>query len=188
MRPSPAAQPATPRSWPGRSKSPPWWASGRFLCEISSGDTVILDGGQGLLILDPDGPTVARYEAARRAQFTTSGLTAVPLKDVPPVTRDGVRIASLGNIEFPPEAAHCVDRGADGVGLYRTEFLYVNKLTDPTEAEHFDAYKAVLAAVGPDRPVVIRTLDLGADKFSSVSGLLTVEKTRFWDYAVCDSA
>jgi phosphotransferase system enzyme I (PtsI) len=63
--------------------------------------------------------------------------------------------------------------------LYRTEFLYINKTTDPTEQEHFEAYKAVLASMGPDRPVVIRTLDIGADKFSSVSDLVTGEKNPF---------
>ncbi len=71
----------------------------------------------------------------------------------------------LGNIEFPHEADHCRERGADGVGLYRTEFLYLNKTDDPTEAEQFEAYMTVLRALGPGKPVVIRTLDLGADKF-----------------------
>jgi phosphotransferase system enzyme I (PtsI) len=67
------------------------------------------------------------------------------------------------NIEFPDETKHCLERGADGVGLYRTEFLYLNKTADPTESEHLEAYLAVLRTLGP-RPVVIRTLDLGADK------------------------
>jgi phosphotransferase system enzyme I (PtsI) len=70
----------------------------------------------------------------------------------------------LGNIEFPQEAQHCTGRGADGVGLYRTEFLYLNKTADPNESEQYEAYMAVLRAIGPDKQVVIRTLDLGADK------------------------
>ena len=152
---------------------------GRFLGDVASGDIVIVDGGQGVLILDPDPATIAIYTAKRLAESSESGLRYEPLRDVPSVTRDGVRISLLGNIEFPSEAVHCLERGADGVGLYRTEFLYVNKSTDPTEQEHFDAYKAVLTAVGPSRPVVIRTLDIGADKFSSVSGLLTGEKNPF---------
>src|SRR5262249_32700127 len=65
----------------------------------------------------------------------------------------------------PHEAPHCLERGADGVGLYRTEFLYLDKQADPTEAEHMEAYVTVLRALAP-RPVVIRTLDLGADKFA----------------------
>lgn len=152
---------------------------GRFLQDVSSGELVVVDGGQGLLILEPDAGTVARYENLRRVQFTASGTVIEPLRDVPPVTLDGVRVSLLGNIEFPVEAEHCLERGADGVGLYRTEFLYVNKSTDPTEAEHFAAYRAVLTTLGPDRPVVIRTLDIGADKFSGMSELLHGEKNPF---------
>jgi phosphotransferase system enzyme I (PtsI) len=138
-----------------------------------------VDGTEGLLILDPDPPTLARYEAKRLAAYSASGALVDGLKQLDPVTRDGVRMTLLGNIEFPSEAAQCVERGAEGVGLYRTEFLYINKSSDPTEEEHFQAYKAVLAALGPDRPMVIRTLDLGADKFSSVSELLLSEKNPF---------
>ena len=72
----------------------------------------------------------------------------------------------MGNIEFPQEAKHCLDRGADGVGLYRTEFLYLNKTTDPTETEHLDAYTMVARTLG-NKSVIIRTLDLGADKFAN---------------------
>jgi len=90
-----------------------------------------------------------------------------------------VRITLHGNIEFPNEAALSLGRGAEGVGLYRTEFLYLNKSTDPTEEEHYQAYKAVLEAMGPDRPVVIRTLDLGADKFAAASVDLSDEKNPF---------
>ncbi|OWK46520.1 Phosphoenolpyruvate-protein phosphotransferase of PTS system [Fimbriiglobus ruber] len=150
---------------------------GRFLSDVSIGDTVIVDGTRGLLILDPDEATLERYTAARAAQ--EAGGQADNLRDVAPVTRCGTRVLLLGNIEFPHEAPHCLDRGAEGVGLYRTEFLYVNKTADPTEAEHYEAYKSVLTALGPDRPVVIRTLDIGADKFSAVSGLLSAEKNPF---------
>ncbi len=73
----------------------------------------------------------------------------------------------MGNIEFPQEVTHCVDRGADGVGLYRTEFLYLTSDTEPTEEDHFQAYSGVVKVMG-DRPVVIRTLDLGADKYAGV--------------------
>src|SRR5262249_7652321 len=68
------------------------------------------------------------------------------LRDLPAVTRDkgAAPIQLLGNIEFPEEARHCLDRGAEGVGLYRTEFLYLNKVSDPTEAEHLEAYQTVL--------------------------------------------
>jgi phosphotransferase system enzyme I (PtsI) len=74
-----------------------------------------------------------------------------------------MHIQILGNIEFPYEVEHCIDRGADGVGLYRTEFLYLGSETEPTEEVHFEAYMQVVKAMG-DRPVTIRTFDMGADK------------------------
>ena len=88
-------------------------------------------------------------------------------------------IRLLGNIELAQEAAQCLERGAEGVGLYRTEFLYLNKTSDPSEEEHHAAYLAVLQTLGPNRPLVIRTLDLGGDKFSSVSGAMAVERNPF---------
>ncbi|HET6573424.1 MAG TPA: phosphoenolpyruvate--protein phosphotransferase [Fimbriiglobus sp.] len=150
---------------------------GRFLTDVSGGDLVIVDGRKGLLILDPDETTIAEYRALRLAQESIH-VEELPT-EVPAVTRDGVTVSLLGNIEFPEEAAHCVPRGAEGVGLYRTEFLYINKADDPTEEDHFQAYKKVLADIGPGRPVVIRTLDIGADKFSSVTGHLDSEKNPF---------
>ncbi|MGL6073285.1 MAG: phosphoenolpyruvate--protein phosphotransferase [Fimbriiglobus sp.] len=152
---------------------------GRFLSEVSSGELVIVDGGQGVLIIDPDPATLRKYEHLKEDQVSGSSFLVQSLKDIPPVTQDGVRIGLLGNIEFPNEAINCIERGADGVGLYRTEFLYVNRNSDPTEAEHYEAYKAVLTTLGPTRPVVIRTLDIGADKFSSASSLLAGEKNPF---------
>lgn len=137
---------------------------GRFLTDISGGDEVIVDGNRGVLIINPDDETRARYEETRRSLGTFArGLGAV--RDLPAQTKDGSRVTLLGNIEFPHEADHCRERGADGVGLYRTEFLYLNKTDDPTEAEQFEAYMTVLRSLGPGKPVVIRTLDLGADKF-----------------------
>jgi phosphotransferase system enzyme I (PtsI) len=146
---------------------------GRFLSDVSGGDLVIVDGHQGLLILNPDDQTVAEYESIRAADRAKSD-PYITIKDAPPVTRDGVRVSLLGNIEFPDEAKHCVERGAEGVGLYRTEFLYLNKSEDPTEEEHFEAYREVLAALD-GRPVVIRTLDIGADKFSAATGQLILD-------------
>lgn len=152
---------------------------GKFLTDVSGGDRVIVDGNNGLLILDPDDATVERYEKARRLERSKSGLHRIQSRNVPAVSRDGVRINLLGNIEFPAETRPCLDYGAEGVGLYRTEFLYVHKATDPTEEEHYQAYKAVLTEIGPDKPVVIRTLDLGGDKFAHAAGLAAVEKNPF---------
>jgi phosphotransferase system enzyme I (PtsI) len=140
---------------------------GKFIIDVSGGDLVIVDGNRGYLILNPDEETLERYEQTRT---TFQGIESrlAELRDLPAETKEGVTVSLLGNIEFPQEARHCVERGADGVGLYRTEFLYLGKQADPTEAEHLDAYLTVLRTLGT-RPVVIRTLDLGADKFATAS-------------------
>lgn len=151
---------------------------GRFLSDVSGGDTVIVDGEEGLLIIDPDEETLARYEGLRVALLSHVDRFET-LRDKPAATIDRVRIRLFGNIELEHEAPQCLDRGAEGVGLYRTEFLYLNKSADPTEEEHYEAYKSVINTIGKDRPVVIRTLDLGADKFSSASIPLGPEKNPF---------
>src|SRR5262249_54300854 len=139
---------------------------GKFVTDVSGGDTVIVDGNRGVLILNPDEETLDHYRSAQ-SNFRSFESALVALRTLPAETKDGVRVSLLGNIEFPSEAAHCLQRGAEGVGLYRTEFLYLGKDQDPTEAEHLDAYLTVIRTLGPGQPVVIRTLDLGADKFAS---------------------
>jgi phosphotransferase system enzyme I (PtsI) len=136
---------------------------GPFLAEAKSGAQAILDGNAGMLILDPDPETLQRYRsAARNHSLFVASLTQ--LHSLPAETKDGVRIRLLGNIEFPHEARQCVERGADGIGLYRTEFLYINSEDPPDEEAHYAAYRKVLEVIGPDRPVTFRTMDLGADK------------------------
>ncbi|MBM4068896.1 MAG: phosphoenolpyruvate--protein phosphotransferase [Planctomycetes bacterium] len=149
---------------------------GRFLTDVSGGDEVIVDGNRGVLILNPDDETREHYEKVRK-RFRSFEKKLVALRDLPAETKDRVRVVLMGNIEFPQEIKHCLERGADGVGLYRTEFLYLNRTTDPTEAEHVDAYLTVLRTLGP-KPVVIRTLDLGADKFASAQGAWGVADER----------
>jgi len=139
-------------------------ALGPFITDVSGGDRVIVDGHHGLLIIDPDEETLKRYEHVQ-ASFRSHVSQLAELRSLPAETRDGVRVLMLGNIEFPQESTPCLEHGAEGIGLYRTEFLYLGRQTDPTEAEHLEAYLTVLRAMGPHRPVVIRTLDLGADKF-----------------------
>ena len=148
---------------------------GRLLTDVSGGDEVIVDGNRGLVILNPDEETRERYLVLQR-QFGTFAKRLDELRDLPAETKDGTRAALLGNIEFPQEAAHCTDRGAGGVGLYRTEFLYLNKTEDPNENEQYEAYMAVLRAIGPNRPVVIRTLDLGSDKLFRAADKHLIEK------------
>jgi phosphotransferase system enzyme I (PtsI) len=138
--------------------------TGPFLTDVSGGDLVIIDGDQGLVILNPDEETVARYRHEVE-EHRNLAVRLEALRDLPAETLDGVRIQLFGNIEFPHEATFCVERGCDGIGLYRTEFLYLGTATEPTEEDHYKAYAEVLRVMG-DKPVVIRTLDLGADKMA----------------------
>jgi len=141
---------------------------GPFLTDVSGGDLVIIDGDNGLVILQPDEETIARYRHEAEQQKTLQA-RLVALRDLPATTACGTRIELLGNIEFPYEVDHCIERGADGIGLYRTEFLYLTSEHEPTEEDHFAAYSRVVQTIG-DRPVVIRTLDLGADKLNRSPG------------------
>jgi phosphoenolpyruvate-protein phosphotransferase (PTS system enzyme I) len=136
--------------------------TGPFLAEVSGGEMVIIDGDKGLVILQPDEEMLARYRHEAEEQRSMAAKLE-PLKGLPAETLDGVRIQILGNIEFPYEVDHCIDRGADGVGLYRTEFLYLGSDIEPTEEVHFEAYSRVVKAMG-EKPVTIRTFDMGADK------------------------
>jgi phosphotransferase system enzyme I (PtsI) len=139
---------------------------GTFLTDVSGGDTVIIDGHQGFVILQPDEETLAQYRREAEHELTFAA-TLETLRDLPAETADGVRIELLGNIEFPYEVEHCLERGVGGIGLYRTEFLYLSAATEPTEDTHFEAYSRVVKAMG-NKPVVIRTLDLGADKLAQM--------------------
>ena len=132
--------------------------------EISAGDTVIIDGHRGVVVVDPDEATLEQYR--RYGQQQVDFIHSLDsLRDLPAVTRDGHEIALLGNIEFPSEVAGVFDRGGQGIGLYRTEFLYLGSDSEPTEDEHYAAYREVLELSG-NHPTVIRTLDLGADKYT----------------------
>jgi len=131
---------------------------------VRGGDTIIVDGNRGIVIVNPDEATIAQYEEYSR-EFLELEHKFDALRDLPAVTRDGIKITLLGNIEFPDEAEEVLERGGQGIGLYRTEFLYLNSQTEPTEAEHYEAY-AETVSVFKDKPVIIRTMDLGADKFT----------------------
>ncbi|MEX0671450.1 MAG: phosphoenolpyruvate--protein phosphotransferase [Pirellulales bacterium] len=135
---------------------------GPFLADVSGGEPVILDGNQGVIILQPDEETIAQYRLKEEAARTVAARLD-RLRDLPAETTDGLRVQILGNIEFPSEVEQCISRGCDGIGLYRTEFLYLTSKREPTEEDHYAAYSEVVNAM-PGKPVVIRTLDLGADK------------------------
>jgi phosphotransferase system enzyme I (PtsI) len=131
---------------------------------VRGGDTVIIDGNRGIVIVNPDEQTIRRYREYSQ-EFTALEHRLDALRELPAKTRDGVEIKLLGNIEFPDEAALVLEKGGQGIGLYRTEFLYLNSKTEPTEQQHYDAYARTLE-VFKDRPVIIRTMDLGADKYT----------------------
>ncbi len=135
---------------------------GSFLDAISVGAQVIVDGDRGRVIIDPDEATLAHYQQQLERRRTLTARLA-ELRDLPAETADGARIRLSANIEFPHETETCLQRGADGIGLYRTEFLYLASAEEPSEEDHYRAYSEVLRAMN-GRPVVIRTLDLGADK------------------------
>jgi len=136
--------------------------------DLSGGDTVIVDGNRGLVIVNPDEPTIARFREAEQ-RFHRMEEELEHLRDLPAVTKDGHEVRLWGNIEFPHEVATCIERGATGVGLYRTEFLYLDRDEEPSEEDHFQAYAESIAAC-QGRPLTIRTCDLGADKFTHLSG------------------
>ncbi len=135
---------------------------GSFLDSVGSGDQVIIDGDRGRVIINPNAETVASYEERLERGRSLSARLA-ELRDLPAETADGVRILLNANIEFPHETDACIERGADGIGLYRTEFLYLASEEEPSEEDHYEAYSQVVQEMH-GRPVVIRTLDLGADK------------------------
>ena len=135
---------------------------GRVLAAVSGGDLIIVDGDSGCVILKPDEATLSRYHGTVE-EHRRQAAELERLRDLPAETKDGVRIRLMTNIEFPSEAPTCLDRGADGIGLYRTEFLYLGAAHEPSEEEHYQAYAQVVQTMA-GRPVTIRTLDLGADK------------------------
>ncbi|MCA9151019.1 MAG: phosphoenolpyruvate--protein phosphotransferase [Planctomycetales bacterium] len=136
--------------------------AGAFLNEVSGGDMLIVDGDRGRIILHPDDATLASYRQQAEQQRSQAAQLET-LRDLPAETLDGQKIAIMANIEFPREVDACLARGANGIGLYRTEFLYLGSGHEPSEDEHYQAYLRVVQAMN-GRPVVIRTLDLGADK------------------------
>jgi len=135
---------------------------------INPGDKLILDGISGVVIVNPTENQISDYEQRAKSHLTLELKLKEKARE-PAVTIDGTKISVLGNLEFREEVKTVLDHGAEGIGLYRTEFLYINREIIPTEEEHFQAYKAVVETVSPF-PTTIRTLDLGGDKLNSNLG------------------
>jgi phosphotransferase system enzyme I (PtsI) len=132
---------------------------------VRSGDTLIVDGSRGTVIVNPDRATLGKYRE-QSLKLVRLEKSLLKLKDLPAVTRDGYEVELSANIELPEELPSVIAHGARGIGLYRTEYFYMNRPGLPNEEEHFKAYKQVLRQIKP-YSVVIRTLDLGGDKFLS---------------------
>jgi len=130
---------------------------------VNPGDTLILDGISGVLIVNPSESQIREYQQRARSYLSLELKLKEKARE-PAITKDGKRIRVMGNLEFKEEVKTVLDHGAEGIGLYRTEFLYLVRRDIPTEEDHFDAYRSVVEAVSPYN-TVIRTLDLGGDKF-----------------------
>src|SRR5213596_787634 len=132
--------------------------------KLKTGQHVLLDGNDGWLILDPMPETLAQYAKieSRRARITAQ---LKELRETTSTTRDGRHIVLSANIELPEDVDAVKANGAEGIGLYRTEFLYLNRPTLPSEDEQYEIYRKVAERVRPD-PLIIRTFDLGGDKLA----------------------
>lgn len=145
---------------------------GNLSSVVSGGDVVIIDGSQHMVIANPDETTLAEYQA-KRASFGRLANELVQLRDQPSVTQDGVRVQLMANIEYPREGRISIEKGAEGVGLYRTEFIFLGG-NQPDEEEQHKIYREAIGGMD-GRPVTIRTFDLGADKYTQEK---TVERER----------
>ncbi len=136
-----------------------------LLKDAAPADTVALDGGTGEVVLRPTAATLARFER-RRSAIERAGRGLARLRRLPAETRDGVAIALEANLELPRELDQAVAAGAQGLGLVRTEFLYMNRDDLPDEDEQYGAYLALVRGMD-GKPVTLRTLDVGGDKLAA---------------------
>lgn len=130
--------------------------------KIENGVMVIVDGLDGQVIVDPSQEELAEYKA-KKEKFELQKQEWSKLKNEPTVTKDGHHVELVANIGTPNDVEGVINNGGEGVGLYRTEFLYMGRDNFPTEEEQFESYKTVLESMGK-KPVVVRTLDIGGDK------------------------
>ncbi|MCA1949120.1 MAG: phosphoenolpyruvate--protein phosphotransferase [Treponema sp.] len=132
------------------------------LPEVVDGSTVIVDGNSGMVILNPDSGVLSEYEEKRKAYEAELQLVKA-FADKPSLTKDGLKIEIAANIGSIKDLEGAIRNGADGIGLFRTEFMFMDRTAMPSEDEQFEVYKHVLERM-KGKPVVIRTLDVGGDK------------------------
>jgi phosphotransferase system enzyme I (PtsI) len=130
---------------------------------VANGELLVVDGMRGQVVVSPT-PVIVDIARARAERYQAVAHELRDARDRPAATRCGQHVALEANIELPTEAVLAIEHGAQGVGLYRTEFLYISRIEPPPEEEQFEIYKAVLSHMAP-RPVVLRTFDIGGDKF-----------------------
>ena len=129
---------------------------------VRDGDVVVVDGVRGTLLVNPSVQALEQYRVLQR-QHAQERVALIQLKDVPAETQDGITVSLQANIELPDEAESALANGATGIGLFRSEFLFIGRSELPTEEEQYQAYASVVKTM-QSRPVTIRTLDIGADK------------------------
>ena len=140
------------------------------ICDIvKNGDTVVLDGTSGEALVNPEEDVVKEFED-KREQFAKDKALLKAYAGKPSVTKDGTKVELVCNIGKPEDAKKAVECDGEGIGLFRTEFLFMDRDSIPTEDEQFEAYKAV-AETMKGKPVIIRTLDIGGDKDVPYLGL-----------------
>ena len=141
-----------------------------LLTGVKNGDKIIMDGAKGIVLVNPDIKTLKKYQI-KKYEFETLEKSLFKLSQLKAKTLDGYEIELAANIELPDEIEHVKKHGAKGIGLFRTEFLFLRKADLPSEEEQFEEYKKVVKETAPD-PVIIRTYDLGGDKFMSKTALM----------------
>lgn len=144
---------------------------------VRNGDLLVIDGSQGLVLVNPDSKTLLKYRQAQQKMQQTSRKLR-KLNALNAVTKDGYRLIVAANLELPQEVHQALKYGAEGVGLFRTEFLYLNRAELPGEDEQFEAYRLVAQKSLP-YVTIIRTLDLGGDKVASRLGVTNKESNPF---------
>jgi phosphotransferase system enzyme I (PtsI) len=137
---------------------------GRITTDVYPGDPIIIDGNRGVVIIRPDESTLEEYRKKEKTIKVFESRLTQQLRDQPAETPDGRQVQIFANVDFPKEIEVFLRYGATGVGLYRTEYLFLEYRNSPTEEDHYNAYLSAIREL-KGQPLVIRTLDMGADKF-----------------------
>jgi phosphoenolpyruvate-protein phosphotransferase len=137
--------------------------AGPQLSSIANGTFVVVDGSNGVILIDPDLQTKADYES-KVADRLSRQQEAVKNARLPARTSDGTRVEVVANVGSQRDASEAMEYGAEGIGLLRTEFLFLDRASAPDESEQVETYSKIFKTIGPSKPIVVRTLDIGGDK------------------------